>query len=152
MLLPPVEVADISKDLCQAATFWTPIHKRGYWCHVKSSQFPLPSKRTVFGLFLACIITQENWRSSRSRKLELLSENPLKSISIKSCHAIETNDPIVDLARKCTITVHKKQVRCRLGNQFSDFNQNAPILLNILHLTLMFANKLLKGWPVIFLC
>ena len=133
MLLPPVEVADISKDLCQAATFWTPIHKRGYWCHVKSSQFPLPSKRTVFGLFLACIITQENWRSSRSRKLELLSENPLKSISIKSCHAIETNDPIVELGQEMYHNSFKKKVRCRFGKQISDFDQNAPILLNILH-------------------
>ena len=27
----------------------------------------------------------------------------------------------------------KKQVRCRFGKQISDFDQNAPILLNILH-------------------
>ena len=37
-------VADISKDLCQAATFWTPIHKRGYWCHVKTSSSFLQAK------------------------------------------------------------------------------------------------------------
>ena len=57
-------------------------------------------KKNGFRSFLSCIIKQENWRSSRSRKLELLSENPLKSISIKSCHAIETNDPIVELGQE----------------------------------------------------
>ena len=98
MLLPPVEVADISKDLCQAATFWTPIHKRGYWCHVKTRRFPASlKKRTVFGLFLVAALLRRERKIGGEEVVNwnLLSENPLKSISIKSCHAIQTNDPIV---------------------------------------------------------